>query len=284
MTGKVPFKNKLNSDGKIDLIDCFAEEYLLLAASGAEVPRELSFVVKEREENLSVERGARKAALKSLISEASNADLLPNPFRSSQPIVKVAFDTRRFDQETIRNPRSNLQNWVRSEQFISDATQDKINIFAKMLKPLDELKTSFGAQPEWHNSYSRTLHDAVYRILRVKEADLDIFEPQLAYLEQLMFNRYRLSMEEISRKNASELKEIFLKKDESLMKRGAFLHTTQGELEKNSQQALVVKDGNGKSLGDSLVTALFGNNDFRREGEKKVSRTITITITDEAAE
>lgn len=259
---------KLALDGCIELISKFASDFASVSSSDAEVPQELVYKVASKTESNSVERSARKAAF---------ASAAPGGFR------KVAFDTRRFDQETTRNPRSNLQNWVRSEQFIDDDTQGKIDVFARMLKPLEELKQSYGAQPEWHDSYSRTLYDHVHRILRVKEADMDIFRPQIAYLEQLMFARYRLSMEELKRIKEADLKEAILKKDENLMKRGAYLALTHDANVKQSTSGLMAKDGNGLTQ-ESIVNAIFGNNNIRREGEKTVERTITITVRDTVVE
>lgn len=260
-------KKSISLEGYVELISKFASDYAAFSESQSEIPRKLTYTVTSKVEPARVERGARVAALKE--------------YCKASGIQKFAFDTRRFDQETTRNPRSNLQNWIRSEQFIDGDTQGKIDIFSKMLKPLEELKQAYGTQPEWHDSYSRTLYDHVHRILRVKEADLDIFRPQIAYLEQLMFARYRLSMEELKRIKEADFKEAILKKDENLLKRGAYLNVTQSEATK--QSALSVKDGNGITQ-ESIVNAIFGNNNIRREGEKTVERTITITIRDQVVE
>ena len=263
-------KTKLTVDGCVELINKLASDYVDISTSNKLVPDALVYKIASRDESASVDRSARMAALKEI--------------GSPKPIKKVAFDTRRFDQETVRNPRANLQNWIRSDQFIDDETQSKVNVFARMLKPLEELKQSFGSQPEWHNSYSRTLYDHVYRILRVKEADLDIFRPQLAYLEQLMFARYRLSMDELARIREADFKEAVLKKDEALLKRGAYLHMTESPETKQAGLASgMAKDGNGLTQ-ESIVNAIFGNNNFRRDGEKTVERTITITIRDQVVE
>lgn len=261
-------KNRLTIDGCVELISKLAHDYKELAGSNQMIPDAFVYKIASRDEASCIDRSARMAAFKSF----------------TQPLQKFAFDTRRFDQETVRNPRSNLQNWVRSEQFIDEELQGKIDIFAKMLKPLEELKQSFGSQPEWHDSYSRTLYDHVHRILRVKEADLDIFRPQIAYLEQLMFARYRLSMDELGKIKEADFKEAVLKKDESLLKRGAYLHMTENpEMKQAGVGGIMAKDGNGVTQ-EAIVNAIFGNNNFRRDGEKTVERTITITIKDSVVE
>jgi len=256
--------SKIKLNDCIEVISQFAKDFHALTDPDLSVPSKLSYkIASDNSESTTIERSAREAAYKASLTG----------------IKKVAFDTRRFDQETTRNPRSNLQSWVRSEQFIDEDMQEKIDTFARMLKPLEELKQSFGAQPEWHDSYSRTLYDHVQRILRIKQADLDIFKPQLSYLEQLMFARYRLSMEELKRIKEAELKEVILKKDENLLKRGTYLAVTQSEPIKEASN-VVIKDGNGVTQ-ESIVNAIFGNNGFRRDGEKTVERTITITIKDQ---
>jgi len=247
----------------VELICKLAQDYEAYSAQNSAVPDKLTYKVSVPEETPLIERNARIAALTELTQEST--------------ITKTAFDTRRIDQETSRNPRENLQYWSRSDQFIDQDMQDKIEIFANMLKPLDELKESFGTQPEWHSSYARALYDAVYRILRIKEADLDIFRPQVAYLEQLMFARYRLSMEELSKISSLDFKNIILKKDENLLKRGAYLHMTKAA---DNPPKTIIKDSDG-NMQQNIVNAIFGNNNFRRDGERTVERTITITIKDQ---
>jgi len=115
--------------------------------------------------------------------------------------------------------------------------------------------------------------------LRIKQGDLDIFRPQLAYLEQLVFMRYRLSLDNINKMSSDELKERILKKDENLKKRGTFNKITGGKTKPPGKD--LAKDGNGAVTQEAIINAIFGNNNFRRDGEKNVTRTITITISDE---
>lgn len=259
----MPTRKKLIPlNGIAELVYKLAQDYEHLILNKSQVPSKFQYNINYYPEHPSVTGSARKAAL---------AEIKPQ-----NSLKKFAFDTRRYDQETTRNPRANLQTWLRSDQFIDDEMQGKINIFAKMLNPLIEIKQSFGNQPEWHDSYTRVLLDTVERVLRIKEADLDIYRPQLAYLEQLMFTRYRLSMDELSRMSEKTFKDQILKKDESLLKRGTYLHMTA-----NQDAKMLTKDGNQNITQDSIVNAIFGSN-FRRDGEKTVTRTITITIKDSA--
>src|SRR5271165_4565471 len=97
---------------------------------------------------------------------------------SGQSFIKVAFDTRRVDQETAYIPRRGLQNYHRSESFISDSVADKILAFAKLAKILDQLKLEFGRHPEWQDSYTRVLASSVHKGLRTDELDGDYSDSQ----------------------------------------------------------------------------------------------------------
>ena len=51
---------------------------------------------------------------------------------SGQGFTKLAFDTRRIDQETEYNPRRGLQNYNRSEAFLSEGTAQRVKNFVKL--------------------------------------------------------------------------------------------------------------------------------------------------------
>jgi hypothetical protein len=197
-------------------------------------------------------------------------------YQSLQPnFIKQAFDTRRIDQDHDRNPRSNLQYWHRSQEFIEEEDQIKLDLFAKLLPALDRIKNKFGAQPEYLQSYAKVLHETVLRTLRVKEGDLDIYRPQINYLEQLLDTRYRLSMQSLAHMPEVELYNLLIKKDESLLKRGSFLPNSV-----LTSEAAINKSGDQGVTQQAIVNAIFGNNNFRKDSEKSVTRTITITVTD----
>src|SRR5260370_39885653 len=59
---------------------------------------------------------------------------------------KLAFDARRIDQETQYNPRRGLQNYNRSEAFLSQATGEKIKCFAKLYHVLEDMDKEFGKE------------------------------------------------------------------------------------------------------------------------------------------
>lgn len=290
-------KNKphATTDLCIELLSKFAKDFYTLTNS-ENLPATLSYTIKHREESGSVERSARKAALRGLITKPSTATL-----------VKFALDTRRIDQENDRIPRSNLQYWHRTDEFISDEQQKKINSFSRLFSVLGGLREIYGASPDWHNSYSRVLYDSVDRALRISQADQDITDSQLSYLEQLLDARYRLRMTDLDSTSDHDLKNIILKKDETMVRRGEY-PIQMNKIDKHSQvQDLIAKisqtpyqntpqiiqaapvipeihnhiqvDGNRSDSGINALLA--GSGIVRKEGERTIERTITIKIRDE---
>lgn len=143
---------------------------------------------------------------------------------SAQGIVKVAFDTRRINQETDFIPRRGLQNYHRSEKFITDSILKKITAFNKLNTLLDVMKDEYGKEPEWQDSYTRVLSSAISKGLRTQEQDEDFSEAQpsmasLDYLEELLYVRYRLTPEELMSRSEEELRTIILSKDDLLSRR-----------------------------------------------------------------
>lgn len=252
---------KMHLSGNAELLEKFSSDYLTLVSAGAtKIPNNRIYLVSDDPEAPSIPRNARKVAL---------AQLCPN-------IVKQAMDSRKTKQSSERNPRQALQYYHRNDPFVSTNTQEKLNIFAKLMVVMEDIKREFGEENIWHESYARELYDNLGKALRVKTAGEDFHEPYLAYLEQLLYARYRLSMEEINKQDSGYLKQAILNKDEALLKRGVFLNKA---IEKQSTGPIVIDGRN--NIQQNIVEAIFGNNNFRREGEKTVERTITITIKDE---
>jgi predicted RNA-binding protein with RPS1 domain len=249
-------------DAKIQVISRLVDDFVHLAENGVSVPDRMTYKVISSENGGGIERSARLVAFATM---------------DPQPITKFAFDTRRVDQESDRNPRKNLQYWHRSDQFVDENDEKTLKTFAKLAKVLKRMKNKLGTQPEWFESYARQLYDNVYRILRVKEADLDIFRPQINYLEQLVFARYRLTKENLEKFSEDKLEQCILAKDEDLIGRSNYLKETEPEEQVKPQG--FSKDSNATTQ-ESIVNAIFGGANMRRDGERTVERTITITIRD----
>ena len=142
-------------------------------------------------------------------------------------LIKNAFDTRRIDQETTYNPRRGLQNYHRSEPFISQGMSEKIKAFSKLSAVLDQIKLEYGRESEWQDSYVRVLSSAVHKGLRTVQADGDYSDAQpsmasLAYLEELMYVRYRLTADSLMTMAEQDLRNAILSKDELLTNGGNF--------------------------------------------------------------
>ena len=250
-------------DGCVELINKIIDDFVVFANNPQPIPSKLTYKIASRRDN-APEIAARKAAIRNI--------------EDGLFLKKLAFDTRLIPKNQ-RIPRKNLQVWNRSEEFIDSRKHNQIKTFSRLIEPLDNIKKYYGEEPEYHDSYARKLHDLISRALRVKEEDLEVYAPQLEYIEQLLDTRYRLSMEDVSKMDKLALETRILSKDEDLLQRGRYLKATEQE-----KKISVIKDGNNGITQESIVNAIFGNNNIRRDGEKTVERTITITIRDEVVE
>lgn len=204
-----------------------------------------------------------------------------------KPMVKQAFDTRRINQNTEMNPRRNLQYYQRSEPFLDDKNAEKVRLFLKIKEAADEIREEFIGEPDWLDSYSRILCNAVDQTLRIDQKDFDYSTAQLDYLGELLYVRYRLSADDINRADKTILKKTFMNKDEKLSRRGIFTNYKGGfsntnnyvpEMHKASEmhKTTVVQQ-------DPLIDKLFGNVKANKDN-KQVERSVTITIKDSILE
>lgn len=190
---------------------------------------------------------------------------------SGEGFTKVAFDTRRIDQETTFISRRGLQNYNRSESFLSEAMSQKVQNFGKLRNALAKLKEAYGKEPEWQDSNARVLLNTVENSLRTSTNDGDFAEHQpgvgsFDYLEELLHVRYRLAFDDLVRLGETDLQKVILKKDEELTRKTA-----------NSLE-ITKKDVITKGY-DSLIEKLFEGCKASADNPD-VERTITITIRD----
>lgn len=207
--------------------------------------------------------------------------------KSFSPMVKTAFDTRRVNQETEFNPRRNLQYYHRSDPFMTKDASETIKTLFKLKVAVDAIKEDFAHDPDWMDSYCRTLHAALDRTLRVEQKDMDFSQPQLDYIKELLYLRYRLKDEDIIRLNEKELRGIILARDEKLAYKQVYSHYNSGMVKTNEIQrpnyeplmnnATIVREK------DPLIEKLFGDVKASKEN-KEVERSITITINDKIKE
>lgn len=186
-------------------------------------------------------------------------------------LIKQAFDTRRVNQDLEFNPRRNLQYYQRSEPYLSTQAADKIKLFFKVKNAADTIRTEFVGEPDWLDSYTRVLCNALDQTLRVEQKDFDYSQSQLDYLQELLYVRYRLRPEDIQTFSNDELKNVILNKDERLIRRAVFVNYKQGL----TKTEIISKT----TPSDALIEQLFGNVKASKEN-KDVERSINITIRD----
>lgn len=192
---------------------------------------------------------------------------------SGQGFTKMAFDTRRIDQEVEYNPRRGLQNYNRSEAFLSEGLAQRVKNFAKLRNSLNALKNVYGREHEWQDSNARILLTAVDKGMRTGIEDGDFAEQNqpgvgsFDYLEELLNVRYRLTHDDLTRMSETDLTKVILTKDADLTN-------------KDVKQALEITKSDVSTKGyDSLIEKLFDGCKASAE-TPDVERTITITIRD----
>lgn len=191
---------------------------------------------------------------------------------TGQGFTKVAFDTRRIDQGTEIIPRRGLQNYSRSEAFLSQAVSDKLIHLAKLRRVLGSLEQQYSGNHEWQDSNARVLLSTLDNGLRTIQKDGDYAESQpgvgsLDYIEELLHVRYRLNFDEIRRMGEADLQKVILAKDEDL-------------IHKDVNKALeITKSDVASQTYDTLMEKLFGGVRATKENPE-VERTVTITIKD----
>lgn len=174
------------------------------------------------------------------IEERADAfELRKDAFNQLQkPLVKNAFDTRRVNSDTDFNPRRNLQNYHRSTPFISEAAAEQLKTFFKLKTAVDLIKEDFIGDPDWLDSYARILSTALDKTLRTEQKDMDFFQPQLDYLNEMLYLRYRLKDNDIAKMSDSELKNAILSKDEKLLYKHIYAHYSAVSIEKDTARAI----------------------------------------------
>ena len=194
---------------------------------------------------------------------------------------KVAFDTRRIDQEEAFNPRRGARFYQRSEPFVSEGMEGKLKNLLKLHEAVQELKQEYGKEFEWQDSNARILLNTLDNGLRIKQGDGDFSESQpaqggLNYIEQLLYVRYKLGYDEISTMSKEALKKTVLAKDEMLTRKDIYHSAVYGE----NKHSEIIKTNQDNQ---NLIEKLFGNVKASKENPN-IERTVTITIKDRLVE
>jgi|SRR5271165_6063729 len=206
----------------------------------------------------------------------------------AQPIVKNAFDTRRINQDTDFNPRRNLQHYHRSEPFITKDAAEQLKTFFKLKTAVDSIKEDFIGDSDWLDSYARILSTALDRTLRVEQKDMDFFQPQMDYLNEMLYLRYRIKDDDISKMSETELKSIILNRDEKLFHKQIFAKYKNNEIKKETLQEPVnnikketAQQTNDVVTGQQQEPKIISNNNTNsirsKDGDKEINITINVS-------
>lgn len=231
-------------------LEDISEIYSLISSGVESVP--------SRQEAIALRRSAFKKAL-------------------GEGIIKVAFDTRRVDQVQEYISRRGLQNYSRSEGFISESNVNKLRSLKKLKTILESLKSQHGRDKGWQDSYCRVLLDAIDNALRTAQnSDNEYSDAQpttgsFDYIEEMLFVRYRIELSNVAGMSDQELKKTLLVKDPEL-----------GNSDINHLVSIEKSDV-GRESYDTLLEKLFGGIRATKENPE-VERTVTITIKDKFVE
>jgi len=178
-------------------------------------------------------------------------------------LVKVAFDTRKVNQFTDYNPRRNLQHFNRSEDYLTIATATRLNSLNRIKIAIDELERNFCTEPEWLDSYTRVLKDALDKALRISQASSDYSEKEIDYLEELIDMRYRVRLAEVVNMSIEDIKTKVLAKDQSLLHKYSFykndiVYKKSGEdTSSNTKQTV---QGSSNPININVINNMAGQN------------------------
>lgn len=225
--------------------------------------------------------GLKKNLLKTHAALEKRANTkVERDFSSKVQMTKTAFDTRRINSEMQVNPRRNLQYYQRSEPFIDPAISTNIKQLFKIKTAVDQIKEQYIGDPDWLDSNSRILSNAIDNTLRVEQKDYDFFKPQFDYINELLYLRYRIAAEDLERMNENELKKVILNKDEKLLHKEIFAnYKSVDKISKISDQSMPIVKQTIVSQEDSLMEKLFGGVKASSLN-KNVKRSVNITISD----
>lgn len=159
-----------------------------------------------------------------------------------KPLIKVAFDTRRIDQNTQYNPRRNLQYHIRTDQFIHDNDIDKVKALHKLKIVSAKIKDEFIGEPEWFDTYASDLDHAMDKVFFVADGkNFDLSCVAIKYLEQLLQSRYRLSLNDIVKTSDDDLRKIIIHKDERLENSGIYNNKYSSKKNRIQEQNDLIK-------------------------------------------
>ena len=201
------------------------------------------------------------------------------------PLVKNAFDTRRVNSDTDFNPRRNLQNYHRSTPFISEGAAEQLKTFFRLKTAVDSIKNAFVGDPDWLDSYARILSTALDRTLRVEQKDMDFFQPQLDYLNEMLYLRYRLKDNDIAKMADNELRNAILSKDEKLLYKHIYANYNNNQMTKetnNVAPSMAKETSRQPSSIEKDTHAEFDNETIAEQKPAKIKskddRGVNITI------
>jgi len=141
-----------------------------------------------------------------------------------QPLKKLAFDTRRIDQDKEYNPRRGLQHYHRSEEFVTEETLNKVNSIKKLKNITALLKDLFHNDDSWHDSFAKTLYNSLENTINDFNKLGNFSQDQksltgLNYIQQLLTIRYGINLDNVQLSKDEDILNVILNRDDELLKK-----------------------------------------------------------------
>ena len=176
---------------------------------------EIYSLVKTASTSLNISKQSKQAR-NNLLSDLNKIN--------NNPLVKLAFDTRRIDQDKEYNPRRGLQHYQRSEEFVTEDTSLKIANIKKIKNVTALLKDLFHSDDAWHDSFAKTLYSSLENTINDFNKLGNFSSDQksltgLHYIQQLLTIRYGIDLDKVQLDKDEDILNVILRRDNELLQK-----------------------------------------------------------------
>jgi hypothetical protein len=178
--------------------------------------------------------------IKNTIQESQTKRIERKAKLTNFKMVKIAFDTRMFKPDLDVHPNKSMQNFHSSQIKLNATISNKLTQLKRVYGITEILKQEFQREKEYQDSYIRSLNHQLYRTLRIKEADAGYSDAQHAlnsinYVEELLYTRYRLTLDEIEKMSDKNLRDHLIKLDVNLLHLDPIVNPKEYKVAKNDE-------------------------------------------------
>jgi hypothetical protein len=182
---------------------------------------------------------------------------------------KEAFDSRYLTPDIDVNPRKTVQNFHHSQPKMTPELSGKLFQLKRLYDITEIIKNEFQREPEYQESYVRSLNHQLTRVLRLTEMDSNYSDNQqslssINYVEELLYSRYRLTLDDIKKMSDESLRDRILMIDDKLLKLDPIVNPKQYQIATQDKQAyndVMTKILSAPSDEDKVITIKVSKNE-----------------------